>query len=590
MKPLKFRAFRRIRQIFLFVLTFSAHALAAPDAGSLLEQQRQSERRPVAPTTLPHIVPESSKPATAARSQQRIKVKSFKLTGSITAFSVDELLALVHDLVGKELNLTELQAAAARIATHYREHGYFLANAYLPKQDITDGDITIAIQEGILDPAADGVRIQPAQGMKESNLRLDDTLAQNIVKDAVVPGEPLRQEALEHAILLLNDIPGISASANLEPGTTPGSTRIVLDMNEGPLLTTNVGVDNTGSRTTGMNRLSANANLSDINGMGDQIALSSNLSEIADNYYARLAYTLPMGINGLKFGLAYSHLAYTVGLELANSQARGSADTVTFSANYPLLRTRQASLRLNANLDHKNLYDEALGNAINRKRIDVVNLGLAWENFDTWIGGGLNQATLTVTAGQLDLGGVSSALNADQADKGPHANGNFSKTGYSFTRMQHGSEKLSFMISLNGQFPAKNLDSSEKIQFGGPYGVRAYPIGEASGDEGHKFSLEGRYLLFGNTVVGDVQSIAFVDIARVVLNHDASHLLMTLPNTYNIAGWGLGVVFGKPGKQDFRITFAQKIGDNPARNPTTGKDSDGSNDSSRFWLTANFYF
>ena len=38
--------------------------------------------------------------------------------------------------------------------------------------------------------------------------------------------------------------------------------------------------------------------------------------------------------------------------------------------------------------------------------------------------------------------------------------------------------------SVNAQFASKNLDSSERFSFGGPYGMRAYPIGEAPADAG----------------------------------------------------------------------------------------------------------
>lgn len=569
-----------------------AQAQVPPDAGSLLEQQRQGERRPGVPTTPPAIAPEAAQPAAPAAAQQRVKIKSFKLGGKITAFPPEELLALLDDLIGKELSFAELQAAATRIASHYHDHGYFLAKAYLPRQDITAGDIIVVIQEGVLDSAPDGVRIQPAPSLKENGLalRLDDRRAQDLVTGSTVPGKPLRQKELERAILLLNDLPGVAASANLEPGSAPGSTRLVVEVNEGPLVTGSVGADNTGSRVTGATHVNAGVNLNDPSGMGDQITLSTSLSEIPGNHYERVAYTLPVGSDGLKLGLAYSHLAYAVGLELATSKARGTAESASFSATYPLIRTRLFTLRLNGNFEHKTLYDESLGNAINRKRIDLANLGLAWENSDPWGGGGFNQAALTVTAGNIDLGGVRAALVADQAATGPHANGSYNKIGYSLTRLQHGTEKLSLMANLNGQFAGKNLDSSEKIQFGGPYGVRAYPVGEASGDEGHKLTLEARYLLAAGTVVGDIQGTAFYDTARITANRDAGRLVLTTPNAYDIAGWGLGLVFGKPGKQDIRLTYAQKLGSNPVRNLTTGKDSDGSADNARLWLTANLYF
>jgi hemolysin activation/secretion protein len=37
---------------------------------------------------------------------------------------------------------------AAKITVHYRRNGYFVAQAYLPEQDIKNGVVTIAVIEG----------------------------------------------------------------------------------------------------------------------------------------------------------------------------------------------------------------------------------------------------------------------------------------------------------------------------------------------------------------------------------------------------------------------------------------------------------
>jgi hypothetical protein len=62
--------------------------------------------------------------------------------------SVGEVLeALARPDEGKELNLEQLKAVAARVTEYYRERGYILAYAYLPPQDVREGVIEIAILE-----------------------------------------------------------------------------------------------------------------------------------------------------------------------------------------------------------------------------------------------------------------------------------------------------------------------------------------------------------------------------------------------------------------------------------------------------------
>ena len=59
-------------------------------------------------------------------------------------------------------------------------------------------------------------------------------------------------------------------------------------------------------------------------------------------------------------------------------------------------------------------------------------------------------------------------------------------------RLQGVTDTLSLYAAFNGQVASKNLDNSEKMGLGGPAGVRAYPTGEAYGDQGYILNLEAR--------------------------------------------------------------------------------------------------
>jgi len=125
---------------------------------------------------------------------------------------------------------------------------------------------------------------------------------------------------------------------------------------------------------------------------------------------------------------------------------------------------------------------------------------------------------------------------------------------------------------------------------GGPTGVRAYPVGDGSGDEGNKLTLEGRYLITRGSAFGDVQVSAFYDTAWLSQYQDASNLNLTTPNNYRISGGGFALQAVREGKSQVNLTWAQKMGSNPLANPVTGNDADGTNDDSRLWLSASLYF
>ena len=76
-----------------------------------------------------------------------------RITGAQTQ-STERLQALLADAVGKDLDLAGLQALAERITVHYRAQGYAVARAWLPAQEVRDGEVEIAVVEGRLDRLA----------------------------------------------------------------------------------------------------------------------------------------------------------------------------------------------------------------------------------------------------------------------------------------------------------------------------------------------------------------------------------------------------------------------------------------------------
>jgi hemolysin activation/secretion protein len=567
-----------------------AQTLPNVDAGSLLQQQQNQSKQLTEPPK-PDVKPLSKEelPAQAVQGLEAQKitilVKDFKLAGPITAFAPEKLQSVLAGFVNRPVSLAELQQAADAITQLYRQSGYFLARAYLPKQDVTVGTVTIAITEGVLD-ADKGVRIEG------EGLRLKGSVALGTVNAAAPPGKPLNQEALERGLLLLNDIPGISATANLEPGSTSGTTRIALELKEAPSFSGNAVADNFGSRYTGTDRINASLNLNDPLGYGEQFTLQATqaLQSAGTNFtYARLGYSQPVGSAGARAGLAYSGMAFAVGQELASLQSKGTAQNWTANVRYALIRARERSLFASGAYDRKNLFNEANGAATSDKIVDIVSAGLNLEQSDALGGGGYNFAGVTVSAGTLDMGRNAASLTADQGAGGARTQGSFEKINWNATRLQRATEKLSFAAMFSGQTASKNLDSGERFQLGGPSGVRAYAAGEATGDEGLRATLEARYFAGSFQAVGDVTVQAFYDWGSVRQFKDPSAQALTTPNDYNLAGFGLGISVSRPGRFEAKAQWAQKIGDNPAAS-ASGNDSDGTNYSNRVWLSLTAFF
>lgn len=93
-------------------------------------------------------VEQSAEPVAAApASSASIEVRRLRVTGAV-AYPEAALLALTGFQPGSQLTVAELNAMALTIEQEYRRNGYFVAQAYLPAQDIREGVVTIAVLEG----------------------------------------------------------------------------------------------------------------------------------------------------------------------------------------------------------------------------------------------------------------------------------------------------------------------------------------------------------------------------------------------------------------------------------------------------------
>jgi len=560
--------------IFIFFLLSGLAGAQPPDAGKLLQEQRQPA------TTLPDRLPTEDRPEVAppplTDTGIKVLVKGFRFTGRFEGMATEaELQELLKGSVGREHGFAELQQLAGQVTNYLREKkGFLLARAYLPKQDVTEGIVEIAISPGRIDGK---VRID----FKEPR-RIRPSLLQHMV-DRAVPGDsPARMAQIERAILLMNDLPGINAQASLEPGGAAGTTRLVINAAEGSLLHGVLTGDNHGDRYTGAWRGTAQAALNDPTGFGDQFSLA--FTGAANLLQGRAAYAIPLGTSGLSGNLSYTHLAYKLGEEMSSLNAKGQANTFAAGISHPLLRTRRASVWLGLGGEYYILGDEANDAKTRDRKLSVGNLNLAGSFYDYFGGGGLTNANIIVYGGSVDLSGLESNKANDAA--GPDTAGGFSRGTYSLGRLQRVSGWLALFGTVRGQVAAGNLDSSQKFILGGPGGIRAYPVGEAPGDEGHAGSVEVRLDLPFLPPWATAQLVGFFDAGWIELHKKLWSGAVTSAsgrNDYVLAGGGGGLNIGKPGLYSLRASYAHKIGPNDGCS-TTGMDSDNRNDNGRFWL------
>ncbi len=528
-------------------------------------QFQQIPPPPVIPKAAPDVRIEhnTSAAATPASDKVKIVVTSLRIRGA-HAYAEPALLALTGFKPGAELSMGDLLRMTARIADRYHRDGYFLAQAYLPAQDIKNGAVTIAVLEGQYGK----VTVRNPSG--KSRQAIDSQLA------GIHSGDTVTRAPLDNRLLLLSDIPGVAVKSTLVPGASVGTSDLIIDVIPGRPLSGSLEADNAGNRYTGQYRVGSTLNWNQPLGIGDVASLRTLTSGKGLNY-ARASYQLPLG--KARVGVAYSKLRYELIEEFAPLRAHGTAEIASIYASYPLLRTRDSNLYAGLAYDDKSFHDQLdLTGSVGDKSAQVLMASLYGDHRDNVGGGGANTFSLTLSSGKLDL--ETPTLRSIDALTA-HSNGHYSKFSYSAARVQHLTDALSLAAAINGQIASKNLDVSEKMELGGMHAVRAYPEGEAYADQGYVLSLEARLLLkpFSPAQRGQVQLLAFVDSGTVKRDKNP---WTSGPNSRTLSGAGIGAIWSEEGNYMVRAYYARKLGSELA---TSAPDRSG-----RFWVQAVKYF
>lgn len=543
------------------------YAQVVPDAGAL---RQQIERERVLPAPARPLLDSTSVPTLPAPlSDLRLTVKGIRFSGN-TLIDSEKLEAIVAPYLNQPQTFAQLQEIAALVAQVYRDAGW-VVRAYIPRQDVTEGIVTIQIAEALFGKVQLEVPVA-------TRLRVTSLIDYFEVQQKT--GKPLNARAFDRATLLADDLPGISVMGVMREGSQEQETDLLVSVKDKPLLEGDVSFDNAGARPTGKERLNLNASLAGLFTLADQ--LNINVTHTIGSDYLRASGTLPVGADGWRLGMNASNMRYKlITQEFAALDAQGASSAVGLEASYPIVRTRQKNLYFSAGADLKRFDNQSNGTTTTRYQSRTLTLGVTAHALDDGSVDKVSMASLIWLNGLLDLNGSPNQA-ADALTT--QTEGRFNKFRYTLSRRQMISSNWSFQGMLAGQWANKNLDSSEKFYLGGASGVRAYPTSEGGGALGTLVNLELR-----RRIDEAFTFSTFYDWGQITINlkndFPGSHQL----NGYMLRGAGVSLTQHIPGSGSFKATWARRIGVNP--NPTlNGSDQDGSLVVNTFWLTANFQF
>jgi hemolysin activation/secretion protein len=545
--------------LFIYIsLGLPLQAWAQPTAGSLLQQVDKEREKIQEKRELPAAQAAPAQEKNPTENKVKITVNEFRFEGNTLIGNI-RLAHAVRSYLHHPITYGQLQDAAAAVGEAYRKKGWAV-RAFLPQQNIVDGIVTIKIIEAqfgklILDPASYS---WPAKSKIDAMFGLPGN-----------EGRFLNTNRLERSLLLLDDLPGVTAEGRLQQGEHDGETDLVVKTAKEPLITGAMFADNEGERSTSPYRIHDYVQVANPFKMGDVSSLYLLYSEGLQ--FSHFEETLPVGNDGWRVGANISESKYKIlSSEFKALESHGRSSSVGSEASYPLIRSREQNLNFNFNYDHNFFYNAAQQATSSKYEIDRCTAAFQGNNIDKFAGGGNNYINVAMVLGKETLGTLNSGED-------PALQGGFQKATYSFSRQQTILPHLFAYGSISGQVsPDKKLDSSEMFYLGGPDGVRAYPVDEASGVMGELYKAELRWRFLPN-----YQLSAFYDFGHVKN--------FGTVKSYSLDGAGLELLWQLKHGWSAKFTWAHRLHDNP--NPTTsGYDEDGSLKKDRFWFSIIWQF
>jgi hemolysin activation/secretion protein len=569
---------------FLLAISISpAQTLNRDTPGVLLEQQRQAEEQKkkqdlyIQPQVPPAIEKQIT-PAPPPPPDAKLLVSRITFTGN-TVFKSAELERVVAPAVGKELSLRELNEFIGKVTDYYVAHGYILAQAYLPPQEIRDGIVEVAILEG-----------EVGTIQVTGNKRYRSSTILNAM-EPVKKRHVLNESVLETALNELNDYPGLKVRAALKPGERRGFTDLQLTAEERIPYTLAFNVDNYGSRLTGPWRYGSTIGIGNLTGLGDNLTLQG-LKSNTRLFFTNVGYLIPISHAGTKLGLNWIHSENVIGKEFGATRPVGRADIVSGDIYQTITKTSVFALSINGGFDFKTIRNIISGSLANgsKDELRVFRLGLRGEYNDRWLG--RNFFGLTVHEGVDFWGASTKNAPGTSFQVAPGQGGGpgywttltgdlarYQSLGFPFIQklpvLPVILNESYLILRATGQLASDRLLSPERFSIGGYYTVRGYPVSEKIGDSGYAATAElvvpvpsSRKIPFSNLPWKQVvQFAAFIDHGAVFVS-PVSLPSPPRPQEY-LTGAGVGLritlPFGVPqpvdrGLLSLKVDWASAIG------------------------------
>ncbi|MCP3690362.1 MAG: ShlB/FhaC/HecB family hemolysin secretion/activation protein [Gammaproteobacteria bacterium] len=265
-----------------------------------------------------------------------VEIEEETVDRHVTELEVQRLVWLVRkQRSSRGVTLGQIETVADRITQFYRQRGFILAKAYIPRQEVRDGVVTLTLLLGSLGEVE----------VLNNEVYDDDTLAA-VFDDWYT--SPVTNAIVEENLYLINDYPGVSVTGFFEPGDQVGDTRLNLNVQNEQRYEFNLRVDNHGSEQTGAFRLYSEVKVNNLLGNADQIHVAGLYAfEPENTSYHQLRYSSRVFSPRLDIAIGASNNDFELGPgnseSINNLDLSGKTEQADITATYRYNRSRTNS-------------------------------------------------------------------------------------------------------------------------------------------------------------------------------------------------------------------------------------------------------
>ncbi len=412
----------------------------------------------------------SAPAAPAAPQGPFFQVQGFEVKGN-TLIPSDEILARFTPLVGKDITLQDIQAAASEVKQMYRTRGYVGAYVSIPPQTLDDGIVDIEVTEGKIGQ----IKMHGNQHFST------DTLMRQL---NLPTGGQLTYEQVENRMLKLDNHRDIDMKATFVPGQEPGTTDIDVEVADRSPFHTSLDFNNYGTRLAGEERYGLSLVHTNLLGHMDELYTRFQFSEGGTAYAVDYSHPLSFISPDVRFGGSYVLGELDLQGDFKALNIEGETRTWGLYTTMPLYDTVNNDINLKLGMDMKSVQNEILGTRIGDDQLRVINSIVTWEEKDNY--------GRTIWPHGLHIG-VSAFGASDKNDislSRAHTGAPFLIYRSQVQRIQYLANDMSVRLKGSWQLSPDKLPPSEQFGIGGFDTVRGYPQGEYLGDYGAVASSE----------------------------------------------------------------------------------------------------